>query len=145
PSPPLLFMGEEWAAPEPFVYFCDFGPELAEKVREGRKREFARFGRFAGGQGLPDPGAPQTFESARLDWSRLTQPVHARMLEHYRRLLVIRRRDIVPRIPRIGAGRCIRLEENGAFAVDWTLSGGGVLHLLANLSAHPVPLVRRPA
>src|SRR5690606_33956629 len=35
PSPPLLFMGEEWAAPEPFPYFCDFGPELAQKVREG--------------------------------------------------------------------------------------------------------------
>src|SRR5579872_6769263 len=46
PSPPLLFMGEEWAASQPFPYFCDFGPELAEKVREGRRREFARFGAF---------------------------------------------------------------------------------------------------
>ena len=43
PSPPLLFMGEEWAARQPFPFFCDFGPDLADKVREGRRREFARF------------------------------------------------------------------------------------------------------
>ena len=26
PSPPMLFMGEEWAAAEPFLFFCDFEP-----------------------------------------------------------------------------------------------------------------------
>src|SRR6185312_3776678 len=29
PAPPMLFMGEEWEAAQPFPYFCDFGPELA--------------------------------------------------------------------------------------------------------------------
>src|SRR5262249_57436183 len=41
PSPPLLFMGEEWGATTPFPFFCDLGPALAPLVREGRRREFA--------------------------------------------------------------------------------------------------------
>jgi malto-oligosyltrehalose trehalohydrolase len=43
PSPPLLFMGEEFGASNPFLFFCDFGPELSSKVREGRRSEFERF------------------------------------------------------------------------------------------------------
>ena len=41
PSPPLLFMGEEWGSRQPFPFFCDFKGELADAVRNGRKREFA--------------------------------------------------------------------------------------------------------
>ena len=47
PAPPLLFMGEEFAAPSPFLFFCDFGPGLAESVTERRRKEFARFERYA--------------------------------------------------------------------------------------------------
>ena len=141
----MLFMGEEWAAPEPFTYFCDFEPELAEKVRAGRKREFAKFERFAGDAiaALPDPTNPATFEAVKLNWSTLHQPSHAGWFEHYRRLLAIRRRDIVPLIPEISRGRCVK-QQTGAFAVDWTTSGG-VLHLIANLSARSVPLIGKPA
>ena len=46
PSPPLLFMGEEWAAAEPFLFFCDFHEELAARVRDGRRGEFKRFAAF---------------------------------------------------------------------------------------------------
>jgi (1->4)-alpha-D-glucan 1-alpha-D-glucosylmutase len=38
---PLLFMGEEFAATTPFLFFCDFGGELRDAVTEGRRREFA--------------------------------------------------------------------------------------------------------
>jgi maltooligosyltrehalose trehalohydrolase len=147
PSPPMIFMGEEWAAPEPFVYFCDFGAELAEKVREGRKREFARFAKFsdAAGVTLPDPTSEDTFRSARLDWSKRDEPRHAGWLDYYRRLLAIRSRDIVPRIPEVRSGCCIKLEDNGAFAVDWRLGNHSVLHLLANLTDHAVPIVGRAA
>jgi malto-oligosyltrehalose trehalohydrolase len=148
PSPPMLFMGEEWAAPHPFPYFCDFGAELAAKVREGRKREFSRFAKFSdqgGMDSIPDPTDAATLRSACLDWSRLGDPKHARALSHYRRLLAIRHRDIVPRIPEIRSGTCIKLDANGAFAVDWTLADGSILHLLANLTGHPVPVVGRAA
>ena len=140
PSPPMLFMGEEWAAPEPFPYFCDFEPELADKVRAGRRREFEHF------QGpMPDPCDAATFAGARLQWSRLTEPAHARMFDHYRRLLAIRRRDIVPLLPRILGGACVAFDPGGAFAVDWRLRDDGVLHLLANLKDTTAPVIGQPA
>jgi maltooligosyltrehalose trehalohydrolase len=148
PAPPMLFMGEEWGALQPFPYFCDFEPELAAKVRAGRKREFSRFEIFSDEGGLeapPDPSAPETFRSAKLDWSVLRQRRHSDILDGFQRLLAIRRQDIVPLIPRIHSGTCIKLEVNGAFAVDWALEDGTVLHLLANLTGHAVPVLGRVA
>ena len=140
PSPPMLFMGQEWAAAEPFPYFCDFEAELAGKVRAGRLREFAHF------QGsVPDPCDAATFAAAHLDWTRLEKPPHARMFDHYRRLLAIRRRDIAPLLPRILAGACVAFDPGGAFAVDWRLRDDGVLHLLANLKDTSAPVIGRPA
>jgi 1,4-alpha-glucan branching enzyme len=46
PQVPMLFMGEEWAATSPFPFFCDFGSELADAVRQGRREEFAKFPEF---------------------------------------------------------------------------------------------------
>jgi malto-oligosyltrehalose trehalohydrolase len=146
PSPPLLFMGQEWGALEPFPYFCDLEPELAAKVREGRRREFARFARFADESAqrrIPDASARTTFESARLDWGVLAESRHADWLAYHRRLLAIRRRDIVPLVPRLHPGRCVRLLDGGAFAVDWRTERGRTLHLLANLTDHAVPIVGR--
>jgi 1,4-alpha-glucan branching enzyme len=60
----MLFMGEEWAARQPFPFFCHFGPELAEAVRTGRRAEFARFPEFQDPQQrerIPDPTARETF------------------------------------------------------------------------------------
>ncbi len=148
PSPPMLFMGEEWNAPEPFPYFCDFEPELAAKVREGRKKEFRHFDRFrdpAHSASLPDPTIAATLKSARLDWSKLTVAGHEDWLDLYRRLLMIRQRDIVPLVPEIRFGACSKLEAGAAFAVDWALSEGSVLHLIANLADEPARLVGRTA
>ncbi|MGH8299693.1 MAG: DUF3459 domain-containing protein, partial [Steroidobacteraceae bacterium] len=83
--------------------------------------------------------------SAHLQWNRLAESSHARMFDHYRRLLALRRRDIVPLLPRILGGACVAMDPGGAFAVDWSLRDGGVLHLLANLRDAAAPLVGRPA
>lgn len=143
PAPPMLFMGEEWGAPEPFFYFCDFEEELAGKVREGRRREFARFKQFTGE--LPDPASPDTFRAAQLNWAHLGEPKHARWLDHYRRLLAVRHRDIVPLIPAIRSGACAKVADDGAFAVHWTLNDRSTLHLMTNLTDRPAPFVSRPA
>jgi malto-oligosyltrehalose trehalohydrolase len=135
PQPPLLFMGEEWAAPEPFAWFCDFEPPLAAQVRAQRARE---------APGSPDPGAVATWAAARLDWSLLRQDPHARWLTHYRRLLAVRRRDIVPLLPHLGPGRCTHPPGGAAFAVDWA-TRERTLHLIANLGAAPAPLPARAA
>lgn len=148
PAPPLLFMGEEWAAPEPFPYFCDFGSELAGKVRAGRRKEFARFAKFqdeAVWNTVPDPCDARTLDVATLGWDKLAQPEHAGWLDHYRRLLTIRQRDVAPLIPHIISGRCLRLEDNGAFAIDWAMDDGSTLHLIANLTARTVPVIGRAA
>jgi malto-oligosyltrehalose trehalohydrolase len=148
PSPPMLFMGEEWNAPEPFPYFCDFEPELAAKVREGRKKEFSHFERFRdpkNADSIPDPTSRATVESARLDWSKLTGAKHEDWLDLYQRLLAIRQRDIVPLIPEIRFGTCTKLQSGAAFAVDWALAEGSVLHLIANLADEPTRLVGRTA
>ena len=73
PPPPLLFMGEEFAASSPFLFFCDFTGDLAEAVTEGRRREFGRFERFrdpASQQLIPDPNKPSTFEIASCTGSK---------------------------------------------------------------------------
>ncbi|MBV8144016.1 MAG: malto-oligosyltrehalose trehalohydrolase [Gammaproteobacteria bacterium] len=130
PHPPLLFMGEEWATPQPFWWFCDYEPQLLEGVRAQRAREVP---------GAPDPGDPATFAAAQLDWSLLREAAHARLLTHYRRLLTIRRRDLVPLLPQLGGGRYTLPAHGSAFAVDWSGSDR-TLHLIANLDAAPAPL-----
>ena len=47
PQIPMLFMGEEWNARQPFQFFTDFHGDLAEAVRNGRREEFARMPEFA--------------------------------------------------------------------------------------------------
>jgi maltooligosyltrehalose trehalohydrolase len=148
PSPPMLFMGEEWNAPEPFPYFCDFEPELASKVREGRRKEFQHFERFrdpALTDTIPDPTIASTMKSACLDWSRVRARGHEDWLDLYHRLLMIRRAEIMPLIPEIRYGACSKLEAGAAFAVDWALAEGSVLHLIANLAPEPARLVGRTA
>src|SRR5262249_53066845 len=80
PFPVMFFMGEEFAAREPFLYFCNYTGELSDAVLEGRKREFARFEKFRGGQSgeeLPDPGRLSTFKRSRLRWSDRNRRPHA--------------------------------------------------------------------
>ncbi|XXF78689.1 malto-oligosyltrehalose trehalohydrolase [Myxococcaceae bacterium GXIMD 01537] len=92
PYTPLLFMGQEWNAATPFLYFTDHHEELGRLVTEGRRREFAAFERFAGEE-VPDPQARETFERSRLDRSEAGRPGHAGVLALYRELLALRTRE----------------------------------------------------
>ncbi|MFZ5558416.1 MAG: malto-oligosyltrehalose trehalohydrolase [Pseudomonadota bacterium] len=135
PAVPLLFMGEEFAAASPFLFFCDFGPELAQAVTQGRRREFARFERFsnpAAQARIPDPNAPATFEASKLDWASLARAPHARFLELYRELLALRRAEIAPRLAGARSGTFELLHER-ALRVRWPLGDGSRLVLHANL------------
>src|SRR4051812_23122061 len=140
PQIPMLFMGEEWGAAQPFPFFCDFGPELAAAVRRGRREEFARFPEFqnpAVRETIPDPTAEATFLSAKLAWNDREREPHAELLARYRRLLAIRRREIAPRLAAINSGGAWRVLGEGAVTVRWALSDGSALALAANLSAEP--------
>src|SRR6185312_13573585 len=78
PFIPMLFMGEEYSEPNPFLYFVSHTDrELAIAVREGRKKEFAAF--HLEGE-APDPNAIKTFEDSKLQWNLTEQQPHAAML-----------------------------------------------------------------
>jgi maltooligosyltrehalose trehalohydrolase len=89
PGLPLLFMGEEYAEDNPFLYFIShLDPDLVEAVRQGRKEEFHEF-KWA--EEPPDPQNERTFARSRLDWSKPASGRHATMLALYRELLRLRR------------------------------------------------------
>ncbi len=136
PSPPMLFMGEEFAAATPFLFFCDFQGELADAVTEGRRREFAGFREFADPAArarIPDPNDPATFERCKLVWDCLDEPQHKAWLEYYRSLLSLRRTHVVPRLPGMGGGAKFELIGATGLVVLWRLGDGARLTLLANL------------
>jgi malto-oligosyltrehalose trehalohydrolase len=141
PQAPMLFMGEEWNASQPFPFFCDFHGELAEAVRRGRREEFARFPEFqdpAQWMRIPDPQAPATFQSAKLRWDEAASADHAAWLDWYREILRVRRERIVPILPGI-RGSAGRYEVMGdeAVIVRWRVGADAELTLSANLSDTP--------
>jgi maltooligosyltrehalose trehalohydrolase len=131
PSPPLLFMGEEWGCRQPFLFFCDFEGELGEAVRKGRRAEFSRFAGFTGE--IPDPLAESTFQASVLDWAKADHV----WLAHYKHLLTLRQSHIVPLD--CGPGRYRMLGER-AFEVTW-----GKLVLIANCGDEPVAVKDPPS
>lgn len=136
PHIPLLFMGEEWGETNPFCFFADFHGELADKVREGRRREFAGFAAFAATSvgSIPDPNAPSTFEASKIDWGKIHTEDAKGWLTFIRVLLNVRHEHIVPLLAGAGgnAGEIIAVGD-GVIAIDWRLHGG-TLSLRANLS-----------
>jgi maltooligosyltrehalose trehalohydrolase len=149
PAPPLLFMGEEFAAATPFLYFCDFAGELAQAVRDGRHAEFAGFAEFTEPEArdrLPDPCDPGTFTSSRLDWDSRTRGEHAARLAIYRKLLRLRHKVLVPRLRGLASNAAdFRVLGETGFHVSWRLADGSRLHMLANLGDLPVALADWPA
>ncbi len=149
PTPPLLFMGEEFAAAQPFLFFCDFGPELAAAVTQGRRREFARFAEFSKPEAqerIPDPNDAATFERAKLDWNSLQQAPHDAWLGLYQQVLGIRQREIVPRLAGMtGEQARFQLLGKQGLQVSWILGDGAVLTLLGNFSDTPIEGLEPPA
>ena len=139
PHIPLMFMGDEYDESRPFLFFTDFRGELAQAVRDGRRREFkdfVAFGRHADPLSIPDPNAPETFAAAKLDWRHCTSDDGQAALKRVRRLLELRQRRIVPHLDGTGprSGR-ILAGRDGAVAVDWQLKGA-LLQLRANFAFH---------
>jgi maltooligosyltrehalose trehalohydrolase len=131
PGPPLLFMGDEWGAREPFPFFCDFKGELADAVRQGRRREFAE-AYAAHGDDIPDPLAAETRAAAVLDWCALSEPATARRLALTRELLALRHRHIAPLLQDMKTPGSVTFDR-GVLHARWS-AGARELMLLANLS-----------
>jgi maltooligosyltrehalose trehalohydrolase len=95
PETPLLFMGQEWAASSPFLYFTDHHPELGRQVTEGRRREFASFPEFSSPEGrdaIPDPQDEAAFLRSKLVWEELMDPTHRQVWNSFQLLIQLRMR-----------------------------------------------------
>lgn len=94
PETPLLFMGQEWAASTPFLFFTDHHGELGTQVRRGRRKEFRRFREFSkegNRHAIPDPQAAGTFTASKLRWEEIEQAPHLGHSVLCRELLRLRR------------------------------------------------------
>jgi maltooligosyltrehalose trehalohydrolase len=132
PQVPMLFMGEEFSASTPFLYFCDFGKELSQSVADGRRREFSRFSAFTQDSQrslIPDPNAASSWSRSKLRWAERNQPLHRERLAFIGELLGLRQQYLSPKL--------VHMTHGGEFAVDgpllrvqWRFHDGGLWQLL---------------
>ncbi len=89
PYIPMLFMGEEFGASTPFLYFIDHSDEwLINAVREGRREEFRDF--VKEGVDFPDPQSPDVFYRSKLKWQEKNEGEHKELFEWYKQLIALR-------------------------------------------------------
>jgi len=136
PLIPMLFMGEEWGSKTPFPFFCDFKGDLAEAVRQGRRREYGwAFANYD--NEVPDPLDEETFRSAALDWESRNEEPGRNRLALVAELLAVRHREIIPRLAKAAFGEA-HAADNGALKAHWRMGDGTRLTLQANLSNRDV-------
>src|SRR5690606_27777594 len=83
------FMGEEWNASSPFLYFTDFAdPELGAAILEGRRREATTLGLRS--SDVIDPQSETAFKRSQLKWEEQNEAAHREVLDWYRRILRLR-------------------------------------------------------
>ena len=142
PQIPMLFMGEEQGSETPFLFFTDFHDELADAVREGRRREFAKFAAFADPDAraaIPDPNAAATFDASRAT----PGPAADDWRTFYRHLLALRHTRIVPHL---AGATALDASATGDAAVTarWRLADGSILGFAIDLGDVPAPLPTPP-
>jgi maltooligosyltrehalose trehalohydrolase len=72
PSTPMLFMGEEFAASAPFLFFADHNPKLNKLISQGRRQFLNQFRSSAASecdQIYAEPGDEKTFLRCKLDFA----------------------------------------------------------------------------
>ena len=94
PYTPMLFMGQEWGASTPFIFFTDHNEDLGKLITQGRREEFKDFPAFssdAARERIPDPQDPRSFINSKLVWDEVRDAKKSMTLELYRQCLALRR------------------------------------------------------
>jgi maltooligosyltrehalose trehalohydrolase len=133
-------MGEEFAASTPFLFFCDFGADLAQAVLNGRRDEFKRFAAFADPTArarIPDPNAESTFVASRLRWEERESSPHRERLALVRKLLALRRHHLTPLLKGVAHGGHHAVD-GSLLRVDWPLGDASSWHLLVNFGSDDI-------
>ncbi|MBV9555825.1 MAG: malto-oligosyltrehalose trehalohydrolase [Pseudolabrys sp.] len=135
PSPPMLFMGEEWGSERPFPFFCDFGGGLADAVRNGRRKEFADA--YADPDlNVPDPLAEATVRSATLDWDAIESGGGHRRLQLVSALMHARQQHVARLLPHIVPARSTAEFKDGLLVARWQTHDRALLMTGNFSSAH---------
>lgn len=90
----MLFMGEEWAASTPFMFFTDHGPQIGPYIKEGREKEFESWDLesvYDQEQTMIDPQDEQAFIQSTLNWEESRTGDHGRLRDFVRRLIQLRK------------------------------------------------------
>ena len=141
PYIPMLFMGEEYAEENPFLFFTDYGdPKLKQAVSEGRRKEFAAFG----WDDIPDPEAEQTFLASRLTPRQRWKPHQQAVFRYYRDLISLRKTHPALREPDKESLLDIAVQPEEKLVTISRRGGGKVVNAYANLGEEemafdPVP------
>ncbi len=126
PYTPMLFMGQEWAASTPFLFFTDHNPELGKLIIEGRREEFKHFAAFSEPAVLdkiPNPQKPSSYDASQLVWNERHRGPHALALELYKTCLALRASD-----------PAFRPKNRDSWKVEELSIGVGTLHLRSESS-----------
>ncbi|MFB9947650.1 malto-oligosyltrehalose trehalohydrolase [Rhizobium puerariae] len=144
PHVPLLFMGEEYGETDPFLFFTDFHGDLAEAVRDGRRKEFEGHAGHEDGTAVPDPNAKTTFDFSTLDWNKLQSPDGREWYGFTRALLELRRQYVVPLLG-AARGRCGKVvkTDRGFVAIAWNVPKA-TLSMAFNIGETAQPLPDQP-
>ena len=151
PATPMLFQGQEFGASSPFFFFADHNPELAEKVRLGRREFLTQFASLANSDALnqvPDPESVATFERCKLSASERRD--NGEMIALHRDLLRLRREDPAFRAPK-RRGLDGAVLGPAAFVLRFFTENGADRLLIVNfgsdlkLGIAPEPLLAPPA
>jgi maltooligosyltrehalose trehalohydrolase len=141
PMSPLLFMGQEWGASSPFLYFTDHDQELGALVTKGRREEFKAFRSFADAEArarIPDPQSPDTFQRSKLRWAERERAEHQVVLRTATQMIDLRRSDAVLR-ERCARG-ALRARAEGEALVVERRGAAGERVLVANFTKRALPL-----
>ena len=89
PYIPLLFMGEEYGEPAPFMYFVSHSDrELVEAIQRSKNEEFKQTG-YEGES--HDPHSPEIFEQCKLNWELQHEGEHQVLWQLYQHLIQLRK------------------------------------------------------
>ncbi len=147
PETPLLFMGQEWAASTPFLYFTDHGEELGALVVEGRRREFAHFSAFSDADAraaIPSPQSERTWRASHLQWEERGTPPHAHVRAETRRLLTLRHAHLTAQPRQRSRIRCEPAGPDCLWLLQPSALGGSLLTFI-DFSGAPTRALPLPA
>lgn len=137
PATPMVFMGDEFGASTPFLYFANWDGSLRDAVREGRAREFGHA--VVGDAALPDPCDFATLSASKLQWDQSETPSGEARRSLVRAALKARRVWFQPRAYQLRVdGHTSEFVGERGLRVTWRYQDGSTLAMEMNFGPQEI-------